>query len=134
MTDHIRKFGAARSAAPFPLDIMGRYTNIVFFYVMKACILAAKLHNRLRVFRADLDLTQRELAEQIGVLTATVNGVECGRQDMTLEAAIKASELFGVPVNLLFSLRPFPPLVAKSQSVSAVSDVDGAQPEQGAGE
>jgi putative transcriptional regulator len=76
--------------------------------------LAAKLYNRLRVFRADLDLTQRELAERIGVLTATVNGVECGRQDMTLEVAIKASEVFGVPVNLLFSLRPFPPLVAKN--------------------
>jgi DNA-binding XRE family transcriptional regulator len=68
--------------------------------------LAAKLYNRLRVFRADLDLTQRELAERIGVLTATVNGVECGRQDMTLEVAIKASEVF--------SLRPFPPLVAKN--------------------
>jgi putative transcriptional regulator len=134
LTDHIRKFGAARFAAPFRLDIRDKYTNKVFFYEMKACILAAKLHNRLRVFRADLDLTQRELAEQIGVLTATVNGVECGRQDMTLEAAIKASELFGVPVNLLFSLRPFPPLVAKSQAASVVSDVDGAVPEQRAGE
>lgn len=123
-----------RFAAPFPLDIMGRYTNIVFFYVMKACILAAKLHNRLRVFRADLDLTQRELAEQIGVLTATVNGVECGRQDMTLEAAIKASELFGVPVNLLFSLRPFPPLVAKNQAAPVVSSGDDDAQEQRAGE
>ena len=96
--------------------------------------MAAKLYNRLRVFRADLDLTQRELAEQIGVLTATVNGVECGRQDMTLEAAIKASELFGVPVNLLFSLRPFPPLVAKNPALPEHDAGVGDPPTGRAGE
>lgn len=71
------------------------------------------LHNRLALFRADAGLSRRELAERVGVNPQTIGFLERGSYGPSLELGLKLAEVFGVPVETLFSLRPFAPLAAQ---------------------
>ena len=62
------------------------------------------VHNRLKIGRAELNLTQEELAKKIGVSRQTVNSIEKNRYVPSTILALKISELFGKPVNDIFIL------------------------------
>jgi putative transcriptional regulator len=64
--------------------------------------LAERLRNRIKDARADLDLTQAELAERVGVTRKTVNTVENGVFTPSATLAIKLAEALGVTVEQLF--------------------------------
>ena len=68
------------------------------------------LHNRLSLFRADAGLSRRELAERVGVNPQTIGFLERGTYGPSLELGLRLAQVFGVPVETLFSLRPFAPL------------------------
>lgn len=69
-----------------------------------------ELHNRLSVFRADLGLSRRQLAERVGVNPQTIGFLERGEYAPSVVLALRLAREFGVPVEALFALQPFPPL------------------------
>lgn len=62
------------------------------------------MKNRLKVARAEMDLTQGELAEKIGVTRQAVNSIELGKYVPSTVLALKMSRLFGKSVEELFML------------------------------
>ena len=65
---------------------------------------AIDVKNRLRVLRAELGLSQGQLAERLGVSRQTINVIENGKYDASLPLALKIGKLFGVPVEDIFFL------------------------------
>ena len=64
-----------------------------------------KLENRIRVFRAEHQLSQSDLANQIGVSRKTISTIEVGRFIPSTIIALKISRYFKVPVEEIFSLK-----------------------------
>lgn len=62
------------------------------------------MKNRLKVARAEMDLTQGELAEKIGVTRQAINSIELGRYVPSTLLALKMARLFGKPVEEIFIL------------------------------
>lgn len=62
------------------------------------------MKNRLKVARAEMDLTQEELARRIGVSRQTINAVESGRYVPSTVLALKMARVFGKQVEDLFGL------------------------------
>ncbi|WP_165768783.1 helix-turn-helix transcriptional regulator [Sandarakinorhabdus cyanobacteriorum] len=73
---------------------------------------ASSLHNRLALFRAEAGLSREDLASQVGVNPQTIGFLERGQYGPSLELGLKLARVFGVPVEMLFSLEPFAPLAA----------------------
>jgi putative transcriptional regulator len=63
------------------------------------------LSNRIRVFRAELRMSQNDLAEAIGVTRKTINTIEVGRFIPSTIIALKIARYFKTPVEEIFSLR-----------------------------
>ena len=60
--------------------------------------------NKIRRLRFDHDeMTQQELAEQVGVTRQTVNAIELGKYSPSLEVAFRIARVFGVPLEVVFS-------------------------------
>ena len=68
------------------------------------------IYNRLPVFRAERGLSRKDIAETVGVNPQTIGYLERGDYAPSVELALKLAELFKVPVEQLFSLKPFAPL------------------------
>ena len=64
--------------------------------------MAERLANGLKEKRAELGLTQAELAERVGVTRKTVNTVENGVFTPAALLAIKLARALSVPVEMLF--------------------------------
>ncbi|MAD98658.1 MAG: transcriptional regulator [Flavobacteriaceae bacterium] len=62
------------------------------------------MKNTIKVERAILDITQDELAKEIGVSRQTINSIEKNRYVPSTVLALKLSKLFGKPVNDFFVL------------------------------
>jgi putative transcriptional regulator len=62
------------------------------------------MKNRLKVARAELNITQGELAEKIGVTRQAVNSIELGKYVPSTVLALKMAQLFGKSVEELFQL------------------------------
>ncbi len=70
----------------------------------------ATIHNRLTVLRAERGMSRQALAEAIGVNYQTIGYLERGDYNPSLELAFRISELFGLPIEAIFSREPFAPL------------------------
>lgn len=62
------------------------------------------MKNRLKVARAEMDLTQEELAQRIGVSRQSINAIESGRYVPSTVLALKMARVFGKPVEEVFML------------------------------
>ena len=62
------------------------------------------MKNRLKVARAEMNFTQGELAERIGVTRQAVNSIELGKYVPSTVLALKMAKLFGKSVEELFML------------------------------
>lgn len=60
------------------------------------------MKNRLKVLRAENNLTQEQLAQSVGVSRQAINAIETGKYDPSLPLAIKLGKLFGKPVEEIF--------------------------------
>jgi putative transcriptional regulator len=69
-----------------------------------------RIHNRLAVLRAERGMSRLDLARLIGVNYQTVGYLERGDYSPSLELALRMSDVFGLPVEAIFSKRPFSPL------------------------
>ena len=68
------------------------------------------VNNRIALFRSDCSVSRRELAEAVGVNPQTIGYLERGDYNPSLELGLKIAAYFDVPVDLIFSLAPFPSL------------------------
>jgi len=62
------------------------------------------MKNRIRVERAELGLTQEQVAEKIGVSRQTINAIEKGKYAPSVVLALKLARLFGKQVDDIFEL------------------------------
>jgi len=62
------------------------------------------MKNRLKVLRAENDLTQADLANKLEVSRQTVNAIEKGKFDPSLPLAFKISKLCGMPIEAIFQV------------------------------
>lgn len=62
------------------------------------------IENDLTVYRAENDLTQAELAKAVDVSRQTINAIETGRYDPSLELALQLARFFDVRVEDIFTL------------------------------
>jgi putative transcriptional regulator len=66
------------------------------------------VYNRIALLRAERGVSRRELAEALGVHYQTVGYLERGEFNPSLQLALRIAEFFGLPVEVVFSTRPFP--------------------------
>jgi putative transcriptional regulator len=63
-----------------------------------------KLKNRLRVLRAEKELSQKDLADKVDLSRQTINSIERGKFNPSIITALKIAEYFSVPVDQVFTL------------------------------
>ena len=68
------------------------------------------VHNRIALLRAEQGVTRRALADALGVHYQTIGYLERGEYNPSLHLALRISDFFGVPVEVVFSTEPFPRL------------------------
>jgi putative transcriptional regulator len=62
------------------------------------------MKNRLKICRAELNITQDQLAKSIGISRQAVNAIELGKFIPSTVIALKMSALFQTPVEKIFQL------------------------------
>lgn len=60
------------------------------------------MKNRLKVLRAENDMTQAQLADATGVSRQTINAIEKGKFDPSLPLAFRFSKLFNLKIEEIF--------------------------------
>ncbi|MDT0643792.1 helix-turn-helix transcriptional regulator [Zunongwangia sp. F363] len=60
------------------------------------------MKNRLKVLRAERDLTQAQLASETGVSRQTINAIEKGKFDPSLPLAFRFARLFDLTIEEIF--------------------------------
>ena len=60
------------------------------------------MKNRIRVARAEVRMTQQQLADAAGVSRQTINAIESGRFVPSTMLALKMARIFGTSVENLF--------------------------------
>lgn len=68
------------------------------------------VHNRIAMLRVERGISRRELADALSVHYQTVGYLERGEYRPSLYLALRLAEFFEVPVEVVFSTRPFPRL------------------------
>lgn len=60
------------------------------------------MKNKLKVLRAERDMTQADLADSLAVSRQTINAIEKGKFDPSLPLAFKIAKLFKLPIEQIF--------------------------------
>jgi putative transcriptional regulator len=60
--------------------------------------------NRLKVLRAEKDITQAELVELVGVIRSTINYLEKNEYTPSLSLAMRLARYFALPIEQIFIL------------------------------
>lgn len=66
----------------------------------------AAIRNQIRELRAARQMTQQELADQVGVTRQTVIAIEQDKYSPSLETAFKVARVLGVPFDQCFRYEP----------------------------
>jgi len=66
------------------------------------------VHNRIALLRAEQSVSRRELADALGVHYQTIGYLERGEYSPSLHLALRIAAYFDLPVEIVFSLDPFP--------------------------
>lgn len=73
------------------------------------------VHNRIALLRAEQGVSRRDLADALGVHYQTVGYLERGEYNPSLHLALRIADFFDVPVEVVFSIDPFPRLSDQSR-------------------
>ena len=60
------------------------------------------MKNKLRILRAEYELTQAQLADKLEVSRQTVNAIEKGKFDPSLPLAFKLARVFNTTIESIF--------------------------------
>lgn len=63
------------------------------------------IKNRMKEFRAKLDIKQEDLANKVGVRRETIGNLEKGRYNPSLVLAWKIAKVFGVTIEEVFQVQ-----------------------------
>jgi putative transcriptional regulator len=66
------------------------------------------VHNRIAMLRVERGISRRELADALGVHYQTIGYLERQEYSPSLHLALRIAEYFAVPLEVVFSTRPFP--------------------------
>ncbi|MCK5764465.1 MAG: helix-turn-helix transcriptional regulator [Bacteroidales bacterium] len=69
-----------------------------------------KLYNRIALLRSERGISRKELADKIGVNFQTVGYLEREEYNPSLDLAYRIGEVFGLPVEYIFSTSPMKPM------------------------
>lgn len=85
---------------------------MLYIYNKSACksMENRKIYNRIALLRKEKDISRKELAEKIGVNFQTVGYLEREEYNPSLDLAFRIAEVFDLPVDVVFSIKPFKPL------------------------
>lgn len=64
--------------------------------------------NRIAMLRAERGISRRQLADALGVHYQTVGYLERGEYSPSLYLTLRMAAYFEVPIEVLFSIGPFP--------------------------
>jgi putative transcriptional regulator len=64
--------------------------------------LKIKVNNRIKILRAEKNITQEELANELGVTRVTINCIERGAYLPSLELGLNLARFFGKTVEEVF--------------------------------
>jgi putative transcriptional regulator len=59
--------------------------------------------NKIKILRAEKNITQEELAEDIGVSRQTINAIEKEKFDPSLPTAFRISRIFNLSIEEIFT-------------------------------
>jgi putative transcriptional regulator len=65
----------------------------------------AEINNRIKILRAEYELTQEDLAKKCGVTRQTIIAVEKNKYVPSLELAFKIARVFKKPIEKIFSYK-----------------------------
>ena len=68
------------------------------------------IHNRIGVLRAERRMSRAQLAEAVDINPQTVGALERGDHYPSLDLAMRICDLFGLPIEAVFSRSEFTPL------------------------
>jgi putative transcriptional regulator len=71
---------------------------------------ATPIHNRIAVLRAERGLSRHDLAEAVDINYQTVGYLERGEYNPSLDLAFAIAAFFGLPIEAVFSAKPFEPM------------------------
>jgi putative transcriptional regulator len=60
------------------------------------------MKNRIKLLRVERDLSQQQLADELGIVRQTVVALEAGKYAPSLPLAFRISKLFSKPVEEIF--------------------------------
>ena len=82
------------------------------------------VHNRIALLRAEQGVSRRELADALGVHYQTVGYLERGEYNPSLHLALRIAAFFRLPVEVVFSVTPFPRISDAGVSGAPAGDDD----------
>jgi DNA-binding XRE family transcriptional regulator len=65
------------------------------------------IYNRIAILRTERKISRRELATALDIHYQTVGYLERGEFNPSLQLALRIAQYFEVPVETIFSLKPF---------------------------
>lgn len=77
--------------------------------------MSEEVHNRIALVRVEQGISRRDLADALGVHYQTIGYLERGEYNPSLQLALRIAEYFDVPVEAIFSTRPFPRISDQSR-------------------
>jgi len=80
------------------------------------------IHNRLNVLRAEKGISRKDLADAVGVNFQTIGYLERGDYNPSLELALNIAAFFDLPVEMVFSLKPFETLTSQLMKAKGSSN------------
>lgn len=86
------------------------------------------IYNRIAVLRAERGISRRQLAEALGVHYQTVGYLERGEYNPSLHLALRIARYFGVPVEAVFSITPFPRIGSSVDHATPFSETEDTSP------
>ncbi len=84
------------------------YIYNIMYYICR--MKSRKIYNRIAVLRKEKSFTRNELADKIGVNFQTIGYLEREEYNPSLDLAFRISEVFKLPIDLIFSTEPLIPL------------------------
>ncbi len=69
-----------------------------------------RIFNRIPVLRAERKMSRQDLARALDVSYQTIGYLERGDFHPSLDLAFRISEFFGLPIEAIFSRKPFQPM------------------------
>jgi transcriptional regulator with XRE-family HTH domain len=99
---------------------------VIYFSYWYKEVLAVGFPERLAKLRMEFNMTQKELADKIGVSRAAIGMYEIGRRDPDTDTIIKLTKIFGVSADYLMGIsdirNPYNNLNTSSKNINTIEE------------